>query len=379
MQIPLNKPFYDQQEAQNLLEAVRSSKLSGNGPFTQQALQLLQQKFGLGNCLLTTSCTDALELAALLADISPADEVIIPAYTFPSTANAFLLRGATLKLCDSMPHSPNIDLEAASQLVTPKTKALVVVHYAGIAQPMEAVQGFCQANGLLLIEDAAQAFGASWQGKPLGTFGQFGAFSFHETKNISTGEGGALHIGSQALFGRARSMHDKGTNRWQFDKGWVTAYEWVAIGSSFLPSETMPALLCAQIQKWEHIQAKRLWLWEQYYRMLQPFAEKGWLSLPQVPEGAVHNATIFFVKWADRQLRDTAQAFLNESGVQAAFHYKALQLTKFWYSYGGKAKILHAKAFSECLLRFPLYAGLNQPEIDYISHIIDQLYKKLLK
>ncbi len=377
MHIPFNKPFYGQAEAANLQKALQNGRLSGDGEFTRACHQWLARQFGFERALLTGSCTAALEMAALLACIGPGDEVILPSYTFTSTANAFLLRGATVRLCDSQPGHPNIDLQQAAKLVSPRTKALVLVHYAGMACQMEQAQQLCQRHGLWLVEDAAQAFNSFYLGQPLGSFADFAAFSFHDTKNVCAGEGGLLLVKDQALLPLASSMRDKGTNRADFLQGKADAYEWTSTGSSFLPSEMTAAVLHAQFGKLPEIERRRQYIWQRYQEAAAPLQQAGLAMLPQVPEGACHNASIFYLMFCSHQARQQATRWLHGHGVQANFHYTALHLSQFGQQIARKSHLPNAARFSRCLLRLPLYPELNEVEIDYISQLLQKMLHEI--
>ncbi|MFN3315813.1 MAG: dTDP-4-amino-4,6-dideoxygalactose transaminase, partial [Raineya sp.] len=288
MKIGFNKPYFTGKETAYIKEAVEKSHISGDGFFTKKCHQFFENRYGFKKCLLTTSCTDALEMAAILINIQPKDEVIIPAYTFVSTANAFVLRGAKIVFADSQAQHPNIDAYQIEKLITPKTKAIVVVHYAGMACDMEKIAAIAQKYNLFLIEDAAQAIEACYKHKPLGSFGHLSAFSFHETKNIISGEGGMLVINDEKMIKRAEIIREKGTNRSAFFRGEIDKYGWVDVGSSFLPSEIIAAFLYAQLENIEDIQQRRHQIWQIYYQNLSEGEKKGYFLLPKIPEYAQH-------------------------------------------------------------------------------------------
>src|SRR5690606_31234642 len=302
--IPFNKPYLSGKEMHYMYDAVHAGQISGNGKYTRKCQQFLEQRFGFGKVLLTTSCTDALEMAALLIDIQPGDEVIMPSYTFVSTANAFVLRGAKILFADSRPDHPGVDEAQLRSLVSPRTKAIVVVHYAGVACDMDKVMALAEEHGLFVIEDAAHAIDSYYTGKdgvrkPLGSIGHLAAFSFHETKNIISGEGGMLVINDDQFIQRSEIIWEKGTNRSAFFRGEIDRYGWVDLGSSFLPSEIVAAFLFAQLEHLDEIQAKRIELWNLYYKLLKPIAECGFIKLPHVPDYASNNAHIFYIIFPD--------------------------------------------------------------------------------
>jgi dTDP-4-amino-4,6-dideoxygalactose transaminase len=293
--IPFNKPHLTGKETGYIEEAVRSGKISGDGMFTKKCHSFFEEKFGMKKALMTTSCTDALEMSALLANIEPGDEVILPAYTFVSTANAFVLRGANIVFADSRSDHPGIDEDTLRELITPRTKAIVVVHYAGVACDMDKVMALAEQHGLVVIEDAAQAIDSYYKGAPLGTIGDLAAFSFHETKNIQCGEGGLLSVNRAEYMQRAEIIREKGTNRSAFFRGEVDKYGWVDIGSSFLPSEIVTAFLYAQLEAMDRIQTRRKAIWTSYHKALIELAQQGRFQLPFIPEYATNNGHMFYI------------------------------------------------------------------------------------
>ena len=375
MQIPFNKPYLTGKEAHYMYDAVRSGKLSGNGKYTRACQDLLCERYGFGKALLTTSCTDALEMAALLLRIGPGDEVIVPSYTFVSTANAFVLRGATLVFADSSPEHPNLDPAHVRSLVTDRTRAIVLVHYAGVACDMDAFAAIAAERDLAIVEDAAQAIDATYRGRALGTFGALAAFSFHETKNVISGEGGALAINDDAYAERAEIIWEKGTNRSAFFRGEVDKYGWVDVGSSFLPSEATAAFLYAQLENVDAIQARRMALYARYAAALAPIAaETGAFALPTVPEYAGHNAHMFYLVCRDGPTRDGLLAYLKARGILAVFHYISLHSSAFARERSATppAHLPHADRFTACLARLPLYFELADGEVDLIcAHVAD--------
>jgi dTDP-4-amino-4,6-dideoxygalactose transaminase len=379
--IPYNKPFITGQEFENIRQAIAKRHLSGNGYFTNLCQTFFQNKYGFGKCLLTTSCTDALEMAAILCDIQPGDEVIMPSFTFVSTANAFVLRGAKIVLADSSKDHPNIDETSLPKLLSSKTKAIVVVHYAGMSCNMEAIMDFAVLNNLMVIEDAAQAvdnfyIGKNGNTKAIGTFGHFAAFSFHESKNLQCAEGGMLIINDKKFFNRAEIIWEKGTNRAAFFRGEVDKYSWVDVGSSFLPSEITAAFLWAQIDSLESIQAKRKLLWNIYLNELQILAEQSKLQIPHQPLYSQNNAHIFYIVCKTLQERTSLTAFLQASSLQSMFHYVSLHTSNFYLAGNEKIELPNAERFSDCLLRLPLFPDLSETDVAFIASKVKQFYEQ---
>lgn len=373
--IPFNKPYMRGKEMDYMRQAVELGHISGNGHFTKRCQQAFEQNYGFGKCLLTTSCTDALEMAALLLDIQEGDEVIMPSYTFVSTANAFVLRGATLRFADSQAQHPNICLQSTEALINEKTKALVLVHYAGMACDMDAFVALCQKHKLYLIEDAAQAVDSFYKGKALGSFGELAAFSFHETKNIISGEGGMLLVNDMRFAERAEILWEKGTNRSAFFRGDVDKYGWVDMGSSFLASDILAAFLYAQIEQLEDIQARRKALWQSYAQRLRPLEEQGLLRLPQVPEHSSNNAHMFYMLTSSLQERDALLQHLRSEGIHAVFHYQSLHKSQFYASKHGNRPLPNCDMFSDCLLRLPLFYELQESDIERICQSLEEFYQ----
>ena len=374
--IVFNVPPYTGKEAEYISQAVAKQKICGDGEFTKKCNQWIEQRTGTGKCLLTTSCTHATELAALLADIRPGDEVIMPSYTFVSTANAFVLRGAVPVFVDIRPDTMNIDETLIEAAITDNTRAIAPVHYAGVACEMDTIMEIARRYNLLVIEDAAQGIMATYKGRPLGAIGDFGAYSFHETKNYSMGEGGALLIRDRKYVEEAEIFREKGTNRSKFFRGQIDKYTWVNFGSSYLPSDMNAAYLWAQLETADAINAHRLELWEQYYAQLQPLQEKGLLELPTVPEGCVHNAHMFYIKTKDLQERSALLAFLKESGILAVFHYIPLHTAPAGRRFGrfhGEAR--YTTAESERLARLPMFYKLTSEEVSYITGKVKEFYR----
>ena len=372
--IPFNKPYLSGKETNYLIEAVNSGKISGNGIFTKKCHHFFEQRYGFKKTLLTTSCTDALEMAAILLDLEPGDEVIMPSYTFVSTANAFILRGATLRFADSGPHNPNIDPDQIEELITSKTKAIVVVHYAGVACDMDRIMGIANKHGLFVVEDAAQAIDSYYNDKPLGSIGHLAAFSFHETKNIISGEGGMLVINDEQFIRRAEIIWEKGTNRSAFFRGEIDKYSWVDIGSSFLPSEIVSAFLFAQLENLDDIQATRRTKWEYYQKQLYPLAEKGYIGLANAPNFASNNAHLFYILCKDGDQRDAFLKHMKQHNILAVFHYLSLHKSPFYLDKHDGRILRNCERYADCLVRLPLFYELASEEQAYITQCITQFF-----
>ena len=370
MNIPFNKPYLTGKETHYLYQAVYSGKLSGNGMFTQKCHQFFQDKYGFKKVLLTTSCTDALEMAAILANIQPLDEVIIPSYTFVSTANAFALRGAKIVFADSNSENPNIDVDLIESLITPKTKAIVPVHYAGIACDMDKIMELANKYNLLVIEDAAQAIDSYYKGKPLGSIGHLATFSFHESKNVISGEGGMLVINDEKLFKRAEIIWEKGTNRAEFFRGEVNKYGWVDIGSSFLPSEIIAAFLYAQLENINEIQNKRKLLWNTYKKNLAPLEQKGIIKLPVISDFATNNAHMFYLVCNNLSERNNIIKTLKENEIMSVFHYISLHSSPFYLNKHDKRELKMSDLYTNTLLRLPMYYELSIENVDRICDVL---------
>lgn len=372
--IPFNKPFVTGQEIDYISDAAAAGRLSGNGKYTALCQKYFQERYGFGKCLLTTSCTDALEMAAILINIKEGDEVIMPSYTFVSTSNAFVLRGAKIIFADSRKDHPGIDEAHIESLITSKTKAIVPVHYAGVACDMDKIMELAEKYNLFVIEDAAQAIDSFYTGKDgvkkaLGSIGHLAAFSFHETKNIVSGEGGMLAINDEQFEARAEIIWEKGTNRSSFFRGEVNKYGWVDIGSSFLPSELIAAFLWAQVQNIDKIQSKRIEIWQEYYSRLKEWSEAHGLELPVIPSYATNNAHMFYLICKDLQQRTALLAHLKENGILAVFHYLSLHKSPF-YELKHDGRILsETDRYSDCLVRLPMFY-----EVD-VDVVIDTLLK----
>lgn len=372
--IPFNKPYLSGKEPIYIKEAVLSGKISGDGSFTKKCHNFFEKKYGFLKTLLTNSCTDALEMAAILLNIMPGDEVIMPSYTFVSTANAFVLRGANIVFVDSGAENPNIDPDLIEPLITDKTKAIVIVHYAGIACDMEAIIKLAKKYNLYIIEDAAQAIDSYYEDTPLGRLGHLAAFSFHETKNIISGEGGMLVINDKQFIERAEVIREKGTNRSAFFRGEIDKYGWVDIGSSFLPSDIIAAFLYAQLELLDEIQKKRKNIWEVYYQRLRLLEDKGLVRLPSLPSYATNNGHMFYLVCSSPDQRTRLIDYLRERNIWSVFHYLSLHKSPYYhYKHDGRSLPM-CDHYSDCLLRLPFYYELNTQQQDYIIKSILQFY-----
>ncbi len=359
MSIPFNKAYLTGKETHYIYEAVHSGKLSGNGVFTKKCQGFFQEKYGFLKCLLTSSCTDALEMAALLAGIVPGDEVIMPSYTFVSTANAFVLRGAKIVFADSRKDHPGMDEDSIESLITPKTKAIVPVHYAGVACDMDKIMALAEKYNLLVIEDAAQAVDSFYKGKPLGSIGHLAAFSFHDTKNIISGEGGMLVVNDERFVKRAEIIWEKGTNRSAFFRGEGDKYGWVDIGSSFLPSEITAAFLWAQLENIEGIQAKRKQHWNVYYQQLEKWAAANKMQMPFIPGFATNNGHMFYIVCNCLAQRSALIESLSADKILAVFHYLSLHKSPFYSSSHDGRELTASDHYTDCLLRLPMFYELD--------------------
>lgn len=373
MNIPFNKTYLTGKEEKYLGALLQSGKFSGNGGFTRKCQQILEQRYALKKTLLTTSCTDALEMAALLTGVGPGDEVILPSYTFVSTANAFALRGATLVFCDSAADHPNMDASAIEQLITPRTRVVIPVHYGGQACDMDRIMALAEKYGLWVVEDAAQAVDAHLGDKCLGGIGHLGAFSFHETKNIIAGEGGALAINHEPFQKRAEIHWEKGTNRSAFFRGEVDKYGWVDLGSSFLPSELIAAFLLAQLEAIDHIQGLRMKAWSKYHAALSPLQEYGVLVMPD----RAHNAHLFYLLCRSLDERSALIDYLKRAGIASVFHYLSLHRSPYFASRHDGRELPNSDRFTDCLLRLPLYAELGADGAGLVAEKVLEFYKNL--
>ena len=375
--INFNVPPFTGREMDYIKKCVENQKICGDGIYTKKCNEWLENKTGTTKCLLTTSCTHATELAALLAEIQPGDEVIMPAYTFVSTADAFVLRGAVPVFVDIRPDTMNIDENLIEAAITEKTKAIVPVHYAGVACEMDKIMELAKKYELVVIEDAAQGIMSTYKGKALGTIGDFGCFSFHETKNYSMGEGGALLIRDEKYIEDAEIIREKGTNRSKFYRGQIDKYTWVNFGSSYLPSDMNAAYLYAQLEMAEEINDARLACWNRYYENLKELAEAGCIELPVVPEGCVHNAHMFYIKAKDIEERSELIAYLKTKEIMSVFHYIPLHTAPAGQKFGrfhGEDK--YTTKESERLTRLPMFYGLTLEQVDYICEQVKSFYVK---
>ena len=372
--IPFNKPFLTGKETLYIEQAVQSGKISGNGMFTQQCQTFFENQYGFKKALLTTSCTDALEMCALLIDCGHDDEIIVPSYTFVSTALAFVRQGAKIVFADSEERNPNLDVSKIETLITPKTKAIVVVHYAGVAVDMDAVMQLAQKYNLVVIEDAAQAIDSYYKEKPLGSIGHLAAFSFHETKNVIAGEGGLLSINDAKYVDRAEIIWEKGTNRASFFRGEINKYGWVDTGSSFLPSEIIAAFLWAQLENLTAIQTKRKDIWNTYYNAFQNLEQQQKLKLPQIPSYASNNAHMFYLVCDSLATRSALIAHLKSKDIHAVFHYLSLNKSEFYLQNNEEMTLKNADHFTDTLVRLPFYYDLNKEEQQKVIQAIHDFY-----
>ncbi len=375
--INFNVPPYAEKAMGYIQECVKNQKICGDGPYTKKCSEWIERKTGTAKCLLTTSCTHATELAALLLpDIGPGDEVIMPAYTFVSTADAFVLRGAVPVFVDIRPDTMNMDEKLIEEAVTERTKAIVPVHYAGVACEMDTIMDIAARHRLAVVEDAAQGIMATYKGKALGTIGDFGCFSFHETKNYSMGEGGALLIRDGRNVEEAEIIREKGTNRSKYYRGQIDKYTWINYGSSYLPSDMNAAYLYAQLEIAEEINDARLAIWERYCDNLQPLAQAGRIELPVVPEGCVHNGHMFYIKTKDIEERTALIDYLKKNEIHAVFHYVPLHTAPAGLKFGRfHGEDRYTTRESERLLRLPMYYGLELEQVDYICGKLREFYR----
>jgi dTDP-4-amino-4,6-dideoxygalactose transaminase len=374
--ITFNKPYFTGNETKYIEDAVKSMKISGDGIFTKKCHDFFEQKYGFKKCLLTTSCTDALEMASILINIKEGDEVIMPAYTFVSTANAFVLRGAKIVFADSMPNHPNIDVSKIESLITPKTKAIVPVHYAGFACDMDKIMALATKYNLFVIEDAAQAIDSFYKGRPLGSIGHLAAFSFHETKNIISGEGGMLVINDAQFIERAEIIREKGTDRSKFFRGEVDKYGWVDVGSSFLPSDIIAAILFAQLENLEQIQRRRNEIWNLYYQNLNILEKNSQLQLPEVPVSATNNAHMFYLVLKDIEQRSKLIDHLKANNIQTVFHYLGLHKSPFYSSKYTGPDLSNSDKYEDCLLRLPFYFELSEADVNFVTATIISFFNE---
>lgn len=377
MMVPFNKPYLTGKEAHYMYQAVYTGKLSGNGVFTKKCQKFFEEKYGFKKCILTTSGTDALEMAAILCDVKPDDEVIVPSYTFVSSALAFVRQGARIIFADSCDNNPNIDPDKIEALITEKTRVIVPVHYAGVACDMDKIMDIANRHNIFVVEDAAQAVDSYYKGKPLGGIGHFGCFSFHETKNVTAGgEGGLLCVNDDRFIRRAEIIWEKGTNRAEFFRGMVNKYGWVDTGSSFLPSEINAAFLWAQLENLDEIQCHRKEIWNLYYKGLKDLAAKGFFTMPDMPDYATNNAHMFYIVCRSLEERTTLIAKLKEHGIYAAFHYLSLHLSDYYRNNhkGSLPELPNCDKFADRLVRMPMFFELKDEDVKFIIEKICSLF-----
>ena len=369
--LPFNRPHLTGREFENMRQAVENLHVSGDGPFTRQCQAWLEQRIGSRRALLTHSCTAALEMSGILLDLEPGDEVIMPSFTFVSTANAFVLRGARPVFVDIRSDTLNLDEVAIPEAITPKTRAIVAVHYAGVPAEIDAIIGARGSKTVPIIEDAAQALGSTYHGRPAGHLGDLAVISFHETKNVIAGEGGALLVNAPRFAERAEIIREKGTDRSKFLRGQVDKYTWVDLGSSFLPSDLMAAFLHAQLQDADDITRKRQEVWNWYYRRFEDLERTGIVRRPIVPEGCVHNAHMFYVLVQDLAARSRLLAFLNENGVNAVFHYVPLHSSIAGRRFGrAVGSMVNTNDAADRLIRLPLWIGMTETDVDRVGDLV---------
>jgi len=374
--IAFNKPYLTGKETQYILESVKSRKISGDGLFTKKCNEFFEKRYGFNKVLLTTSCTDALEMAAILIDTKAGDEIIAPAYTFVSSVNAFVLRGAKIVFCDSEDETPNIDVGQIEKLITQNTKAIVVVHYAGIAVDMDPLLLLAKKHDIFIIEDAAHSIDSYYKGKPLGSLGHLAAFSFHETKNVISGEGGMLVINDDQFSKRAEIIREKGTNRSAFFRGEVDKYGWVDIGSSFLPSDIIAAFLFAQLENLNDIQNKRKEIWNYYYENLKKLADQGCIAFSKIPDYATNNAHMFYIECSNLDERNKLIDYLKSQSIYAVFHYLSLDKSPYFKAKHDGREMKNSDRYTDRLLRLPMYYELSQDDLDYVIDHIKNFYDK---
>lgn len=373
--ISFNVPPYVGTELEYVKQAVENRKICGDGPFTKKCNAWLEERFHAQKVLLTTSGTTALDMAMLLCDINPGDEVILPSYTFSSTATAAVLAGARLVFVDIRPDTMNIDETKLEAAITDKTKVIVAMHYAGVACEMDTIMEIARRNGLMVVEDAAQGVMSTYKGRALGTIGDFGCYSFHETKNYSMGEGGALIINNPAYNERAEILREKGTNRSKFFRGQVDKYTWVDFGDSYLPSELNAAYLWGQLEKADEINENRMATWNAYYEAFQPLAAAGMVGIPTIPKDCVHNAHMFYLKCKDLQERTALINYLKDNGILAVFHYVPLHSAPAGYKFGRFDGVdIYTTKESERLVRLPMYYGIDKKDVEYVCSKVLKFY-----
>jgi dTDP-4-amino-4,6-dideoxygalactose transaminase len=369
--IPFNQPYLTGKELHYIYDAFYNKKLSGNGKYTKLCHEFFERRYSLKKCLLTTSCTDALEMCALLLEIKDGDEIIIPSYTFVSTANAFILRGAKVVFADSHADQPNMNADQLESLINPKTKAIVVVHYAGVSCDMDRIMDLAKKHDLFIVEDAAQAIDSYYKKRPLGSIGHLATFSFHETKNIISGEGGMLVINDERFIKRSEILWEKGTNRAAYFRGEINKYGWMDVGSSFLPPEIIAAFLYAQLEEIERIQARRKDIWDRYNEKLKPGRQLGYYNLPLIPDYASNNYHLFYIVCNSLAERTALIAYLQKENISPAFHYQSLHTSNFFETRHDNRMLPNADEFSDRLLRLPFYYELS-PEMQ--ESVVNEIY-----
>jgi dTDP-4-amino-4,6-dideoxygalactose transaminase len=378
MKVPFNTPYLTGKETNYISKAAHNLKLSGNGPFTHKCQTFFEQNFGIKKALLTSSCTDALEMSALLLNIKPGDEVIMPSYTFVSTANAFVLRGATIVFCDSRSDHPGIDESKIEALITPKTKAIVPVHYAGVACDMDVIMDIAKRHNIFVVEDAAQAIDSYYKNQSLGSIGHLGTFSFHETKNIISGEGGLLSVNEEKFIERSEIIWEKGTNRSAFWRGEVDKYGWVDIGSSFLPSELTAAFLWAQLESMNEIQNNRINIWNRYYEGLQELRAFG-VNLPYIPSYATNNGHMFYFVCNTGTERNQLLQYLKSNEIGAVFHYLSLHKSPYFEGLYSGNELINSDKYTERLIRLPFYNNLDTYDQTKVIDTVINFYRNSIE
>ena len=373
--ILFTKPYISGKEFEYMQDAAGRGHLSGNGYYTKQCQGFFEKRYGFRRCFLTTSCTDALEMAAMLLNLGPDDEVIVPSYTFVTTALAFVRHGAKVVFVDSQKDHPNLDIDQLEKLITPNTKAIVPMHYAGNACNMDRIMALAEKHGLYVIEDDALAIDAYYKDRPLGGIGHMGCFSFHDTKGIQAGEGGMLVVNDEKLVKRAEVIWEKGTNRAAFFRGEVDKYGWIDLGSSFQPSELIAAFLYAQLENIDRIQGRRMEIWDTYYEALSPLAEKGTISIPAIPEYATNNAHAFYFICRSPEERTALIDHLKKNGIKATFHYQALHASRYFNGNKQANKLPNAEKYTDCLLRLPLYYEMTEEDVITVVEAVKGFYE----
>lgn len=374
--IPFNKPYLAGKESHYISQVMKEGHFSGNGSFTKKCQQFFEDKWGFKKCLLTTSCTDALEMTAMLLDIQEGDEVIVPSYTFVSSALAFVRQGAKIIFADSRSDQPNIDESKLEELITPKTKAIVAVHYAGFACDMDVIMQLAKKHDIYVVEDAAQAIDSYYKKRPLGTIGHLSTFSFHETKNIQCGEGGMLCINDERFKKRAEILWEKGTNRAEFFRGEVNKYGWVDVGSSFLPPEYAAAFLYSQLENLEEIQNRRKEIWFKYFEGLKTLHESEYITIPTIPNDSTVNGHMFYITCRNTEERSKLISYLKKENIHSVFHYLSLHKSPYYQNKYAGEDLLQSNRYEENLLRLPLFKELSNLEIDNIINKIINFYTR---